>query len=356
MGRSSTTFLAKWRGGPTTVIRVPEALADRVLEYARILDGQLSVVKDPAAVYRTATSVLLHEPVNVAAVPQRSPFRYPGGKTWLIPYARTWLKGIQSKPKILVEPFAGGSIVGLTAAFEGLADRVVLVEKDGDVASVWKVILEGDAEWLAQRIEQFNLTKANVLSVLRQSHGNRRERSFATILRNRVQRGGIMASGAGLIKSGENGRGLHSRWYPETLARRIREIASIRERLTFLEGDGFKAIEVYSKKKGTAFFVDPPYTVSARRLYSCWKVDHRQLFDVLGRVDGSVLLTYDNTPEISRLASEFGFETQAVAMKNTHHSRMSELMVGKNLTWLRDAKASAGSTPQTAQVALAFHQ
>jgi len=23
--------------------------------------------------------------VNVAMVPQRSPFRYPGGKTWLIP-------------------------------------------------------------------------------------------------------------------------------------------------------------------------------------------------------------------------------------------------------------------------------
>ena len=24
--------------------------------------------------------------VNVASVPQRSPFRYPGGKTWLIPF------------------------------------------------------------------------------------------------------------------------------------------------------------------------------------------------------------------------------------------------------------------------------
>jgi len=23
--------------------------------------------------------------INVASVPQRSPFRYPGGKTWLIP-------------------------------------------------------------------------------------------------------------------------------------------------------------------------------------------------------------------------------------------------------------------------------
>lgn len=26
--------------------------------------------------------------VNVASVPQRSPFRYPGGKTWLVPHIR----------------------------------------------------------------------------------------------------------------------------------------------------------------------------------------------------------------------------------------------------------------------------
>ena len=24
--------------------------------------------------------------INVSAVPHRSPFRYPGGKTWLVPY------------------------------------------------------------------------------------------------------------------------------------------------------------------------------------------------------------------------------------------------------------------------------
>ena len=32
--------------------------------------------------------------VNVASVPQRSPFRYPGGNTWLVPYVRLWLSSI----------------------------------------------------------------------------------------------------------------------------------------------------------------------------------------------------------------------------------------------------------------------
>jgi len=44
-----------------------------------------------------------------------------------------------------------------------------------------------------------------------------RDLAFQTILRNRVNRGGILVDGAGRVKHGENGKGLTSRWYPETL-------------------------------------------------------------------------------------------------------------------------------------------
>jgi len=60
--------------------------------------------------------------VNVASVPQRSPFRYPGGKTWLVPYVRMWLKARPHPIEELIEPFAGGGIVGLTAAFESYSN------------------------------------------------------------------------------------------------------------------------------------------------------------------------------------------------------------------------------------------
>jgi len=356
MGRSSTTFSGKWLSGKTTVVRVPQVLANRVIEYARELDTQESISKDPEAIYRTAAHVELDQPINVAAVPHRSPFRYPGGKTWLVPYVRSWLHSIRPRPQLLIEPFAGGGIVGLTAGIELLADHVILVEKDVDVAAVWKVILSGQAEWLAQRIEEFTLAKSNVLSALRRTPKNPRERAFATILRNRVQRGGIMAEGAGLVKNGENGRGLASRWYPQTLAARIRTIATMRERFSFIEGDGMEVIQSYARERNAAFFVDPPYTVAARRLYPHWQVDQRRLFGMLKRVEGNVLLTYDNTVEISNLANEFEFETQAVAMKNTHHAKMTELLVGKDLTWLRHAQASPVSRLQTVQATLAFHQ
>lgn len=356
MARSSTTYLSRWQSGRTVVVRVPKALVDRVLDYARQLDQKELACRDPEVTYHTAAHVKAEVPVNVAAVPQRSLFRYPGGKTWLVPYVRSWLLNLRERPRILVEPFAGGGIIGLTAGFERLAGHIILVEKDPDVAAVWKAILYGQDEWLAKEIERFEVNKKTVLNILNQSAESVRQRAFATILRNRVQRGGIMAVGAGLVKNGENGRGLISRWYPETLAKRIRAIAAIRDRFSFVEGDGVEVIKQYADEDGAAFFVDPPYTVASRRLYAHWQVDHRSLFALLSKVRGDVLFTYDHTREIVGLAKEFRFEIQPIAMKNTHHARMTELLVGKNLDWFRTAQASPGLNSQTVQEKLAFHQ
>jgi DNA adenine methylase len=35
------------------------------------------------------------------------------------------------------------------------------------------------------------------------------------------------------------------------------------------------------------------------------------------------------------MASRHGFETEAIAMKNTHHAVMDELLIGKDLSWAR---------------------
>src|SRR4029453_388470 len=198
-------------------------------------------------------------------------------------------------------------------------------------------------------ILNFELTRENVTAILRKEPVTQRERAFTVILRNRVQRGGIMAERAGLVKTGEKGRGLSSRWYPETLARRIREIASVRERFSFIEGDAFELIRRYADDETAAFFIDPPYTVASKRLYSPWQVDHPSLFALLASVRGDILLTYDNTSEIAALASRFNFETQAIAMKNTHHAKMTELLIGKDLSWLRKAANGRGSASRDSQ-------
>ena len=93
--------------------------------------------------------------VNVASVPQRSPFRYPGGKTWLVPRLRQWLASFRTQPALFIEPFVGGGSISLTVAFERLANHVLMVELDGQVAAVWRTILEGDGEWLADELLRF---------------------------------------------------------------------------------------------------------------------------------------------------------------------------------------------------------
>ncbi len=280
--------------------------------------------------------------VNVASVPQRSPFRYPGGKTWLVPRVRQWLTSLDAKPSVFVEPFAGGGIVGLTVGFEELAEHVVLVELDRQVAAVWETIFGGDAEWLANRILSFDLTYDNARATLAESGGGTREQAFRTILKNRTYHGGILAAGATFLKHGENGKGLKSRWYPETLARRIIAIGQKRERFTFVCGDGVEVMRTYARRKRVAFFIDPPYTAggsngkrAGTRLYTHHELDHERLFGTVERVAGSMLLTYDDAPDVRGLATRHGFEFRAVAMKNTHHARMSELLIGRDLDWMR---------------------
>src|SRR5258706_4632780 len=45
----------------------------------------------------------------------------------------------------------------------------------------------------------------------------------------------MLARGCGLLNSGQDDRGIRSGWYPQTLARRICDIGSIRERITFMK-------------------------------------------------------------------------------------------------------------------------
>jgi DNA adenine methylase len=276
--------------------------------------------------------------VNVASVPQRSPFRYPGGKTWLVPRLRQWMRSLPWKPLIFIEPFAGGAISGLTVAFEELAEKVILVELDEDVAAVWKTILSEDNKWLADRIISFEPTIASVKSVVCAKPATTRERAFRTILKNRTFHGGILAPGSAPIKVGENGKGIKSRWYPETIARRIRDIETIANRIEFMQADGISVIREHASKKRAAYFIDPPYTAAGKRagnrLYVHHRLDHELLFEMTSRVAGDFLMTYDNAPDLARMANLHGFETRTIAMKNTHHAVMDELLIGRDLAWV----------------------
>ncbi|WP_172909951.1 DNA adenine methylase [Photorhabdus heterorhabditis] len=304
------------------------------------LDSLRSHFVDPEKAATLASLVnKLHtksKPTNVAQVRHLSPFRYPGGKTWLVPEIRQWLKTAKHTPSVFVEPFAGGAISGLSMAAEGLAKRVFLCELDDDVAAVWETVFHGsddDVAELSKKITSFDVTLENVKAVLDNKPRSTKHRAFRTIIKNRMQRGGIMAAGAGLVKEGEAGKGLKSRWYPETLATRIKLLRTLKDSIEFEQGDAFNVVRRFADDLNAFFFIDPPYTAGGKkagsRLYTHNEVDHEGLFALMANVRGSVMMTYDDAPEVRELAERYGFRIERVPMKNTHHAIIYELLIMK---------------------------
>ncbi|AEE50446.1 DNA adenine methylase [Haliscomenobacter hydrossis] len=276
--------------------------------------------------------------INVASVPQRSPFRYPGGKTWLIPTVRQWLKQENKITRELIEPFAGGGIVSLTAAFEKLAEQITMVEMDEEIAAVWEVILNEKNQWLADKIYTYDLTHANVKAELENPNKALQDVAFCTILKNRVFHGGILAKGSGMIKNGENGKGITSRWYPKTLRDRILAINFVKDKIKFIPGDAFEVLEQNIENKNAYFFIDPPYTVAGKRLYTYFDIDHERLFALTAQLQGKFMLTYDDTPEIRQLADKYRLQYRTIPMKTTLHFEKNEIIVSDNFEWWVEGK------------------
>ena len=321
---------------------------------------------------------------NVSQVDLYSPLRYPGGKTWLIPHIKEWLS--KSNPEILIEPFAGGAIVSLTAVMDKLVDRAILIERDPDVAAFWRAALQHGAE-LAERVRAFCPSPESILEFEqaaprdvglaqlapratgdavaragapiaavadpgRQTAGQLESscpsapatdspelivaRGFRTLVLNRTRRGGILAAGATSIRRGEDDKGIASRWYPDTLASRLEAISQHADRIEFQERDSTAILNDLLGCDGedAAVFVDPPYTAggryAGRRLYTYNELDHERLFEVLADRRANVLMTYDASPEIERLVERFGFHAVRVSMRTAHHHDRIELVITRD--------------------------
>jgi DNA adenine methylase len=264
-------------------------------------------------------------------VPNLSPFRYPGGKTWLVPHTRLWLAGQPTRPELLVEAFAGGASVGLDALSSNRVERLLLVEFDPAIAAVWRVLADGQGPALAEAIAAFDCRRENVLALLSTPAPDELGRALQTIVRNRTSFGGIISAPVRLLVNGDRGLGVAARWNPATLARRIEAIHALRDRLEFVEGDGLAAIAVHAGEANTHFFLDPPYSSGGKNaghsLYGAGSLDHARLFELAASVAGNFLLTYDDAVNPLALAARHGFAVERVPMHTNRHVKRAELLI-----------------------------
>jgi DNA adenine methylase len=266
-----------------------------------------------------------------------SPLRYPGGKSWLTPTIRTWLSS-HTRISTFVEPFAGGANVGLFVLANGLADRLVLVEKDKDVLDIWHSVLN-EPNALSSKIMSFTPDQLNLERILTSTPTNRVDRAFKTLLRNRVARGGVLSESGGMLRRGENDLGVFSRWYPATLIHRIQCIAALSEQIELRAGDGLATLSEMAMSSNVAFLIDPPYSgigkAAGNRLYSCWEIDHWKLFELCEVLKSPFLLTYEDTIEVEMLAMAHSFNSGRIPMRNSHNTEIFELLISKDLDWMK---------------------
>src|ERR1700687_2201325 len=89
--------------------------------------------------------------------PLLSPLRYPGGKRRLSNYIARALRLNGLRPKLFVEPFAGGASVALQLLNDGLVESIGLAEKDPLVAAFWKTVFF-ESEWLIKAVEKVEIS------------------------------------------------------------------------------------------------------------------------------------------------------------------------------------------------------
>jgi DNA adenine methylase len=251
-----------------------------------------------------------------------SPLRYPGGKRRLAGYVAEALRLNDLRPKLYVEPFAGGASVALQLLNDGLVERIALGEKDPLVASFWKTVFF-DHEWLTRELRKIEPTLEAWNRFRNGRPRSDRSRALACIFLNRTSFSGILSATAGPIggQAQSSDYAIGCRFPVETIIRRIEQAAALGDRVAFVhEGDWRETIErVKSLRvppRRTLYYLDPPFYEKAERLYRYYFLDgeHQALHDALASIRGNYILSYDAVAPIVDLYSRNGIGPAQVEM------------------------------------------
>jgi DNA adenine methylase len=86
-----------------------------------------------------------------------SPLRYPGGKAHLAGFLAELLTSQRRRPKVYVEPFAGGAGAALRLLYGEHVDRIVLNDLNPGIAAFWRSVFHHTDE-LIEHIRTCELT------------------------------------------------------------------------------------------------------------------------------------------------------------------------------------------------------
>ncbi|MFI5486835.1 DNA adenine methylase [Micromonospora echinaurantiaca] len=245
-----------------------------------------------------------------------SPLRYPGAKSGLVNCIRDLIIGNVKKPKLFIEPFAGGAATTLRLLADGVVPRAVIADADPLVATFWKVAATR-TEWLIDRMasEPVTLDRWDYWRSYRTESADDPELAVKCLFLNRTTFSGILHGRAGPIggRKQESAYSLDCRFNKEALSERIRFVGDLFRtgRLVAVWHSEWRAtFKLFAEQfpeygpDDVLVYLDPPYVNKADRLYSTAfaSFDHVQLAAHLNHfLPYRWILSYDDHADIRLL-------------------------------------------------------
>jgi len=271
-----------------------------------------------------------------------SPLRYAGSKRRFASYVAEVLVANNYRPRLFVEPFAGGLSVALQMLADNLVDYVGIGELDPLVADFWQCVFF-DTEWLIESINTLEVTMDAWHHYKSYNPETTRERAMTCLFLNRTNFSGILNQAVGPI-GGINQLSKYKidcRFTKPTIIKRIRKAATYRDRVVFICNNGWQQTIEYSltldyKPKDIFCYLDPPFYDKASKLYRYFfeDEDHNCLRDALRARKYKWLLSYDAADEIKLLYSDkrsfpaqHGVELLYTLARSKKHVSVKEIVV-----------------------------
>lgn len=261
----------------------------------------------PAPPEGTTSTTLVRREASIL-----SPLRYPGAKRRFAGYVAEALRCNELRPRLFVEPFAGGASVSLRLLQDNLVDQVGLGELDPMVAAFWKCVFF-DTDWLVDAIEKVVVSLATWNRYRTSQLESERDQALACIFLNRTSFSGILSKTAGPIGGQQQTSKykIDCRFTKPTLVKRIRQAAALRDRVAFVHCAAWDDTVTHACSLGHGedelmYYLDPPFYHKAAELYRHYfsEADHQALHDALIALPQHWLLSYDAAEQIRHMYAD----------------------------------------------------